>query len=136
MALWKTVVGCDFWKSSFGKAVVGWIEVCLVGLMWLLKKSPYFQVGPTCHAHMGSSSSSGHYDAARGGLLRPAELARGCGQARLRAAVGGARRLGDAVAGAHRSRGRACTRRRFGRTATPFGVVWGWSSARLCRGRA
>jgi hypothetical protein len=28
------------------------MEACLVELLWLLEKSPHFQVGPTCHAHI------------------------------------------------------------------------------------
>jgi hypothetical protein len=28
------------------------MEACLFELLWLLEKSPHFQVGPTCHAHI------------------------------------------------------------------------------------
>jgi hypothetical protein len=35
VALGKAVVGCDFWKSNFDKAAVGWMKNCLVELMWL-----------------------------------------------------------------------------------------------------
>jgi len=37
----KIVVGYDFIKSNFGKTAVGWLEVRLVKLMWLLKKYPH-----------------------------------------------------------------------------------------------
>jgi hypothetical protein len=30
VAFRKAVVGCDFWKSSFDKADVGWMKNCLV----------------------------------------------------------------------------------------------------------
>jgi hypothetical protein len=49
VALKKVVVGCGFGKSCFDKAVVGWMEVCLVDVLWLLEKSPYLQHGPACH---------------------------------------------------------------------------------------
>jgi hypothetical protein len=28
---------------------VGWMEACLVVVLWLLEKSPHLQHGPTCH---------------------------------------------------------------------------------------
>jgi hypothetical protein len=40
MTFEKVVVGCGCWKSSFDKAVVGWLSARLVELMWLLEKSP------------------------------------------------------------------------------------------------
>jgi hypothetical protein len=52
VALRKAVVGCGFEKSSFGKVVVRWMEASLVELLWILKKSPHFQVGPRWHAHI------------------------------------------------------------------------------------
>jgi hypothetical protein len=58
MTLEKTIVACDFCKSSFGKVVVGWMKACLVELLWLLEKSRNFQASPACHAHMSLSSSS------------------------------------------------------------------------------
>lgn len=53
VALKKAVVGYDFWKSIIDKAAVGWMKNDLVELLWLWEKSPHFQAGPTCHAHMG-----------------------------------------------------------------------------------
>jgi hypothetical protein len=67
VTLEKAAVGCGFEKSSFEKAVVGWMEGCLVKVLWLLEKSPHFLVGPTCHAHIRSSSSSGHLRRCQGG---------------------------------------------------------------------
>jgi len=48
VALSKIVVGCDLWKSNFGKVAVGWLEARLVKLLWLLKKSPHL----LCGSHM------------------------------------------------------------------------------------
>jgi hypothetical protein len=52
VAFRKAVASCDFGKSCCSKAVVGWIKASLVELLWLLKKSSHFQVGPACHAHI------------------------------------------------------------------------------------
>jgi hypothetical protein len=97
VAFGKAVVGCDFQKSSFDKAVVGWLEARLVELLWLLEKSHSLTSRPHmlnryvglllplasvpcrsgwCHCHAGRGSPSASRGHAGRGSPEPRPLAR------------------------------------------------------------